>query len=79
MSLTPMTLQAVPGSGHEVVWELPMPDWAYGVIALAAFMLLLLITWLFRNAGHTLMEGPDMVPHVAPGTATAQGGHSSTH
>ena len=29
--------------------ELPMPAWAYGVIALACFLALLGVLWTFRN------------------------------
>jgi len=29
--------------------ELPMPTWAYGVIALACFLALLGVLWTFRN------------------------------
>ncbi len=70
------------GHGHEAVWELPIPAWSYGAIALAAFLLLLGIAWVFRNAGHTLMTAPDVREHGAPGDhghGTTRDGHGSAH
>lgn len=51
--------------------ELPLPAWSYGAISLGLLLLLLLITWFFRNAGHTLVYGPGGVrqgadPHASP-------------
>ncbi len=64
---------------HEQLWQLPMPAWAYGAIALGAFLLLLLLTWFFRNAGHAMVYGPGGVKEGAdPHAPGAQGhGHHS--
>ena len=32
--------------------ELPMPAWAFGLLALASFAALLALTYSFRSAGH---------------------------
>jgi hypothetical protein len=32
--------------------ELPMPAWAFGLIALGAFFVLFLLTWSFRSVGN---------------------------
>ena len=32
--------------------ELPMPAWAFGLIALGAFFALFLFTWSFRSVGN---------------------------
>lgn len=55
---------------HEQLYELPMPAWMFGAVALALFLLLLLITWFFRNTAHTMIYGPggvregrDPIPH----------------
>lgn len=81
--LTAGTLAAETGGPH-VVWHLPIPPIAYGAIALAAFFLLLGITWMFRNAGHTLMTGSDTVEHGhgkhrASGHETSAGGTGPGH
>lgn len=44
--------------------ELPMPPWAYGVIALLAFAFLLGVTWSFRGTAQK---------YAAPGHGTAHG------
>jgi len=66
----------------EAARSLPMPDVLYGVLAFAVFLLLLGITWMFRNAGHTLMVGPDTVEHGkhrASGHGTSEGGTGPGH
>jgi hypothetical protein len=35
--------------GTEPVRELPMPPWAFGVVAFASFVVLLGVLWSFRN------------------------------
>ncbi len=50
--------------GGEVHRELPMPAYAYGLIAFALFLLCLALTWSFRNTAakisgrHHAPEGP---------------------
>ncbi len=75
------SLAAETGGPH-VVWQLPIPAIAYGAISLGIFALLLGITWMFRNAGHTLMVGPDTVEHGkhrASGHGTSEGGTGPGH
>ncbi len=62
-SLLAGSLAMESGEGSHVVWHLPIPEYMYGVIAITVFMLLLGITWTFRNAAHTLMTQPDVVEH----------------
>jgi hypothetical protein len=42
----------------EKVWELPIPAFVYGIIALGLFLLALLLVWLFRNMAQTMIYGP---------------------
>ncbi len=82
MSMTSFAILANEGGGHEVVWHLPMPAWAYGALALAIFIVLLGVVWSFRNMGHTYMTQPDVVPHSPghdAGGHSASGGHGSAH
>jgi hypothetical protein len=37
--------------GVEEHRDLPMPPWAFGLVALAGFFVLFLFTWAFRSAG----------------------------
>lgn len=76
MWMTSVAILAAEG-GSEMEWELPMPNWAYGALALAVFLILLGVVWSFRNAGHTYMTQPDVVEHDH-GPA-APGGHGSAH
>ncbi len=78
------SLAAETGGEPHVVWHLPIPALAYGVISLVAFFALLGITWMFRNAGHTLMAGSDTVEHGhgkhrAPSHGASAGGHGPGH
>lgn len=73
--LSSLTLQLVlaanpddqTGKGATRHTELPMPPWAFGLIALALFTLGLLALWSFRNTAHQV---EDMGDH---GTATSTG------
>jgi hypothetical protein len=38
--------------GAEKAHELPMPPWAFGVLAIVTFAVLLGITWSFRSVGN---------------------------
>ncbi|WP_162872784.1 hypothetical protein [Austwickia chelonae] len=79
MTSVAMMVSGSGGHGHEPVWDLPIPAWSYGAIALAAFMLLLFVTWCFRNAGHTLMEASDVVAHgQGSSDGSTRDGHGST-
>ena len=46
-TVIPALLSGLPA--EEVVRELPMPDWLYGVLAFVVFLLVMGITWAFRN------------------------------
>lgn len=58
------------GEGH--ARELPMPAYMYGVIALAAFALLLAVTWAFRGTAAKL--GSPRRGHGPAGGAHGHGG-----
>jgi len=48
MSFTP-TAATLATAGTEKLRELPMPAWAFGVIAFSCFLVLLAALWSFRN------------------------------
>ena len=48
MSFMP-TVATLATAGTLTVRELPMPSWAYGVVAFASFLVLLGVLWTFRN------------------------------
>lgn len=48
--------------GHHVVNELPMPTFMYGVLALIAFLVIMLITYGFRNSWHRNPEHSEVLP-----------------
>jgi hypothetical protein len=48
MSFTP-TIATLATAGTLTARPLPMPDWSYGVIAFASFLVLLGVLWSFRN------------------------------
>jgi hypothetical protein len=48
MSFMP-TVATLATAGTLTVRELPMPSWAYGVVAFASFLVLLGVLWGFRN------------------------------
>lgn len=57
-----VTLVAEEGAAHS---ELPMPAYVFGIIALVAFALLLLLTWSFRGTAQKYAQPGD----------SAHGGH----
>ncbi|MDO5696598.1 MAG: hypothetical protein Q4G51_01360 [Dermatophilus congolensis] len=62
--------------GAQVVNHLPMPAWAYGAVALALGVLLLVFTWMFRHSAAAMIDGKNA--HGAHGTHGAQG-HGQSH
>jgi hypothetical protein len=48
MSFTP-TVATLATAGTEKLRELPMPPWAFGVMAFACFIVLLGVLWSFRH------------------------------
>jgi hypothetical protein len=59
--------------GEEAARELPMPVIAYFLITFALFLVLLGVTWSFRNTAAKLGS-----PRRAPGAGTGQGhGHDT--
>jgi hypothetical protein len=59
--------------GEEAARELPMPVIAYFVIAFSIFLVLLAVTWSFRNTAAKLGS-----PRRAPGAGTpADHGHDT--
>jgi hypothetical protein len=59
--------------GGEVLHELPMAPYLYGLIALALFALALAVTWAFRGTAAKL-GNPDKSAH-GPGHGTAGSSH----
>jgi hypothetical protein len=55
-------------AAEEAKRSLPMPDWLYGVLAFAVFLLVLGITWSFRNTAAR-------APRRARGGQSAGGQH----
>lgn len=51
MSLNAL-LTVAEGEAHHVVVELPIPPLAFGAIAMAGFLALLVVTMSFRNVAH---------------------------
>ncbi len=64
---------AVAAPATHAVNHLPMPAWAFGAIALAVGLLLLVFTWLFRHTAAVMIDGPAAHHggrgHEAPGAA----------
>jgi hypothetical protein len=58
---------------HDLV-ELPMPTWAYGVIALVIFFALGVVIWSFRDVSNRHAAKADAYA-AAHGGATGPGGH----
>jgi hypothetical protein len=54
--------------------ELPMPPWAFGVVALGAFALLLLVTWSFRGTAQRHTPANERNDHHSTELAHAHGG-----
>jgi hypothetical protein len=61
MSFT-STVATLAAAGTEEVRALPMPDWAFGAIAFASFMVLLGVLWSFRNTA-ARFDTPIRVSH----------------
>lgn len=63
-----------------VVWELPMPPIAYGLIVGAIALVLLVLVWSFRNVAGNVIYGPGgpregQSRTVAHGAADGHDGH----
>jgi len=71
MSLTP-TVVSLAAARTEELRVLPMPAWAFGAIAFAAFMVLLGVLWSFRNTAAKHVR-PIMVNRDGPGDSGSQG------
>jgi hypothetical protein len=63
-----MSMSLVVAQGGEQLRELPMDPAMYGVLALAAFGLLLAVTWSFRHTASKVR---------APGQRGGRGSHGS--
>ena len=79
MSFTP-TAATLATAGTAKLRELPMPPWAYGVLAFASLLLLLGVLWTFRNTAAKYDtpagggQGGSRDSHGSPG-ATDRGAH----
>jgi protein-S-isoprenylcysteine O-methyltransferase Ste14 len=58
---------------HDLV-ELPMPTWAYGVLALVVFFSLAVVIWSFRDVSNRHAVKADAYA-AAHGGATSHSGH----
>lgn len=56
MSASALTAVTFAAQAH-VVTPLPIPAWAYGLIALAVVLLLLVATWMFRRSAGVAIYG----------------------
>jgi len=66
-------------TAEEALRELPLPPWAYGVMALAGFAFLLGVTWSFRGTAQKYAR-PDLEGerHDAAATGPANPGTGPT-
>lgn len=58
--------------------ELPMPEWAYGAIAVAVFLVLGVVCWSYKDVAnrHAHRSGADAAAHAgAPGATHHGSGH----
>jgi protein-S-isoprenylcysteine O-methyltransferase Ste14 len=58
---------------HDLV-ELPMPTWAYGVVALVIFFVLAIVIWSFRDVSNRHAAKANAYA-AAHGGAPGHGGH----
>ena len=56
---------------EEVHNELPMPPYAYGIIALVFFAVLLGVLWSFRNTGYKYLPPTEHHSDGSHGTGTS--------
>lgn len=68
-------LPLIVAASEEAAYELPMPAWAFGAIALAVVFLLLLLVWMFRRTAGVPRRGHG-VQGAAVHSGHAQGGHA---
>ncbi|KGN39904.1 hypothetical protein [Knoellia aerolata] len=54
--------------------DLPMPPWAFGVLALASFALLLAVLWAFRGTAQRHTPPTERNDHHSTDVAHAHGG-----
>jgi hypothetical protein len=62
----------------EIVNRLPFPAWGFGAIAGSIFIVLLLVTWTYRDVAnrHSHKAAPDAAAHAgAPGATHHGAGH----
>lgn len=61
-------------AAEETTRELPMPKIAYFIIAFALFLVLLGVTWSFRNTAYKIQRPTHVDEH---GNLQIEGGHGS--
>lgn len=66
---------------EEAAHALPMPAWAFGVIALLVFAFLLAVTWAFRGTAQKHTPADEKNDHHSTELAHAHGGamHDEVH
>lgn len=73
-----MSLVTSVAADADIVNQLPFPSWVFGAIAASIFIVLLLMTWTFRDVAnrHSHKSAPDAAMHAgAPGATHHGAGH----
>jgi len=68
-------------AAEEAQGSLPMPAWAFGVVAIGVFVTLLAVVWSFRNNGakHGQHRGSAQAGHAVTQAEHSAGGHGGQH
>jgi len=65
-------------AAEETHVDLPMPTWAFGLIAIVTFLILLGVAWSYKDVAnrHSHRSAPDAASHAgAPGATHHGSGH----
>jgi hypothetical protein len=77
MSFMP-TVATLATAGTQTLRELPMPPWAFGVIAFGCFMVLLGVLWSFRHTA-AKYDTPARAGHGEPRGSSGATDHGAHH
>ena len=77
MSMT-STVATLAAKGTEELRVLPLPAWAFGVIAFSSFLLLLAVLWSFRNTA-AKYDSPARAGHGDPRVSGSHGAGPGAH
>ena len=73
-----MLHQTIALAAAEAHVALPLPEWAFGTIAIVTFVALGVVTWSYKDVAnrHSHRSGPDAASHAgAPGATHHGTGH----